>query len=133
MKRTVRRYSEAFQRQVVSEIAAGKHSSIEAASRAYGITGARTVAGWVRKHGREDLLPTRTRVETMKERDEKQEMRRRMKDLERALTDAHLDFSLERAYLDMACEQLGVEVPAFKKKAGMTLSDVRRRGPVRCV
>jgi transposase len=119
------RYSEAFKRQVVEELGCGKHESIESARRAYGIGGSTTIWKWVRKYGREDLLPRRVRVETMKERDELKEARKRIRELEAAVADAHIDFCLEKAYLEIACERLGEERDGFKKKNAMTLSDVR--------
>jgi hypothetical protein len=44
-------------------------------------------------------------------------LRKRVRELERALADAHLDLKLEDAYLKLACEAAGVEdVAEFKKK-----------------
>jgi len=120
-------YSEAFKRQVVGELERGKHVSIEAARRAYGIGGATTVARWVRKYGREDLLPKRVRIETLKERDELKEARKRIRELEAAVADAHIDYCLEKGFLQAACERLGVDMESFKKKHAMTLSDTRRQ------
>jgi len=119
-------YSEAFKRQVVGEIEAGKHATPSAARRAYGIGGAYTVTGWIRKYGREDLLPKRVRIETLKERDELQEARRRIRDLEAAVADAHMDYCLEKGFLQAACDLLGEDLESFKKKHAMTLSDTRR-------
>lgn len=120
------RYSEAFKRQVVGDLGRGKHRSIEAAKRAYGIRGAMTVYKWVRKYGSEDLLPKRVRVETLKERDELKEARKRIRDLECAVANAHMDYCLEKGYLQVACDRLGEDMDAFKKKIAMTLSDTRR-------
>lgn len=119
-------YSEAFKRQVVDELGRGKHRSIEAARRAYGIKGAPTVYTWVRKYGSEDLLPKRVKVETLKERDELKEARKRIRDLECAVANAHMDYCLEKGYLQAACDRLGEDMDAFKKKFAMTLSDTRR-------
>lgn len=123
---TAIRYSEAFKRQVVEEIARGRHTTIGAAQRAYGIRGSVTVPGWVRKYGREDLLPKRVRIETLKERDELKEARKRIRELEAAVADAHIDHCLEKAYLHVACERMGVDPDDFKKKNAMTLSELRR-------
>ncbi len=125
--RTVIRYSEAFKRQVVDELERGKHSSLEAARRAYDIRGMSTVWKWVRKYGREDLLPKCVRIETLDERDELKEARKRIRDLEAAVADAHIDYCLEKGYLQAACDRLGVDLESFKKKHGMTLSDTRKR------
>jgi transposase-like protein len=113
-------YSIAFQRQVVEEIAQGKHSSMEAARRRYCIPGSVTIRGWIKRHGREDLLPKRIRVETMKERDELKEARRRIKELEAQVADVHMDYALERSFLEIACERMGESPEEFKKKHPMT-------------
>jgi transposase len=124
------RYSEAFKRQVVSELEAGKHSSMHRARHAYGIAGGGTVPKWVRKYGRADMLPKIVRIETLKERNELKEARKRIRDLEAAVADAHIDHCLEKAYLHVACDRMGVDPDDFKKKNVMTLSDTRnpRRG-----
>ncbi len=123
--RTTVRYSEAFKRQVVAEIGHGKHVSPQAARKAYGIKGGVTIEGWVVKYGREDLLPKRIRVETMKEIDELKEARKRIRKLEAAVADAHIDCCLEKAFLRVACDRIGVTPEDFKKKHPMTLSEMR--------
>lgn len=124
--RTVVRYSEAFKRQVVGELERGKHETIASAQRAYGIRGSETVPAWVRKYGREDLFAKRVRIETLKERDELKEARKRIRELEAALSDAHIDHCLEKAYLHVLCERVGLDPDDFKKKNAMTLSELRK-------
>jgi len=97
------------------------------AQAAYCIKGSETVVKWVRKYGREDLLPKRIRIETMEEIDQLKEARKRVKQLEAALADAHIDQCLEHAFLEIACERMEVDLNDFKKKNGLTLSDVRRK------
>lgn len=126
--RRVIRYSEAFKRQVVGELERGKHSCVAAARRAYGIGGSATVRAWVRRYGREDLLAKKVKVESLEERDELKEARRRIRELEAAVADAHIDYCLEKAYFHVACERLGVESEEFKKKNAMKLSDTRKPG-----
>lgn len=123
---TAIRYSEAFKRQVVDEIARGKFTSLCKAQQAYGIRGNATVAKWVRKYGREDLLPKRIRVETMEEIDQLKEARKRIRELEAALSDAHIDHCLEHAFLEIACERMETDLDDFKKKNALTLSDARK-------
>jgi len=123
---TVNQYSEAFKRQVVKELEQGKHVSLWAARRAYGIGGATTVTGWVRKYGSKELLPKRMRIETLKERDKLREARKRIRELEAAVADAHIDYCLEKGFLQVACERLGEDLDSFKKKHAMTLSDTRK-------
>ena len=67
----------------------------------------------------------------MKEIDELKEARKQIRELKAAVSDAHIDFCLEKAYLEIACERLGEEREGFKKKNAMTLSDVRARKEAR--
>jgi transposase-like protein len=126
MVQEVRRYSEAFKRQVVEELEQGKFRTAFEAQQSYGILGDGTVARWMKKYGRGNLLPKLVRIETMKERDRMKEARKRIRDLETALSDAHIDNCLEHAFLEIACERLGINVEEFKKKHELTLSDTRR-------
>ena len=127
MGRTILHYSEAFKRQVVKELEDGKFATLSAASRAYGIRGGSTVSQWIRKYGNDKLLPKKVRVETLKERDELKEARKRIRQLEAALADAHIDNSLGDSYLKIACERLGIDVSDFKKKNVTKLSALRKR------
>ena len=120
------RYSEAFKRQVVEELERGKHESIGAARRAYGIRGMGTIERWLRRLGREELLPKRIEVKSVKEQDELRAAKQRIRELEGALASAHVDYCLEKAYLEVACERLGEEAESFKKKHAMTLSSTRK-------
>ena len=127
--KTTKRYSAAFQRQVLDEIARGKFGSIHQASQSYGL-GVPTVYRWIRAQGREELLPKRIRIETMEERGELKESRKRIRELEAALSDAHMDRCLGDAFLEIACEKLGTTPVELKKKSGLTLSDaLGRRAP----
>lgn len=110
------RYSEAFKQQVVSEVETGKFNGPFAAARAYGIRGAGTVQYWLRQYGRDDLMPRRVTITTMKEQDEKKALQERVRQLEKALADAHMKGLLDQAYLEIACERLGLDPADFKKK-----------------
>jgi hypothetical protein len=57
------------------------------------------------------------RVEKPKEIRETQELRKRVRELEKALADAHLEHRFDEAYLRIACRAAGIEdVGEFKKK-----------------
>lgn len=113
------RYSEAFKLQVVREIEQGRFESVWAARHAYGVRGAETVALWIRRYGKEHLLQKVVRVMKADEQSEVKSLRKRVRELERALADAHLDLKLEGAYVKLACEAAGVkDVAEFKKKHG---------------
>jgi transposase-like protein len=126
MVQEVRRYSEAFKRQVVEELEQGKFTSAFDAQQSYGILGDGTVSRWMKKYGRDNLFPKLVRIETMKEKDRVKEARMRIRNLETALSDAHIDNCLEHAFLEIACERMGISVEDFKKKHELTLSDVRK-------
>lgn len=117
MRATIR-YSEAFKLQVLRELEEGKYSNGTAAARAYGVLGKQaTIKYWARKYGKNHLLGKVVRVETPKEISEVKELRKRVRDLEKALADAHLDHLLDDAYLKIACRAAGVkDVDDFKKK-----------------
>jgi len=110
-------YSEAFKVHVLREVGEGKFVSVQSAARAYGIRGGSTIQRWMRRYGRTDLLRKVVRVETPKEVSEVKQLRKRVRDLEKALADAHLDLKLADAYLAVACKAGGIEdVAALKKK-----------------
>jgi transposase len=110
------RYSEAFKLQVIGAFEAGKFNSPYAASRAYGLSGG-MVAYWVRRYGKNHLLRKVVRVQTPKEISEVQELRKRVRQLEKALVDAEIDRRLEKAYVEIACRAAGIkDVEDFKKK-----------------
>lgn len=124
------RYGEAFKRQVVDEIESGKYSGATMAARAYGIKGTGTVPNWIRKYGREDLVPKCISIRTMEEQDETKELKKRVQELEKALADSYMSGLLKESYLEIACERMGTDVETFKKKHVTGLSSDRRgRGP----
>ncbi len=114
--REIRKYSEAFKLQVLSEMESGELKSQYEARMRYDIRGHATVSKWIKKYGKAELSAKVVRVETTKERDQLKEMKRRIRELEHALSDAHLDLSLERAYVKLACKAARIEdVEGFKK------------------
>ena len=116
-RKGVVRYSEAFKLQVVRELEQGRFENAWAAGRAYGVKGSGTVANWVRRFGKDHLLGKVVRVMKADEQAEVKALRKRVRELERALADAHLDLKLEAAYVKLACEAAGVQdVAEFKKK-----------------
>jgi transposase-like protein len=127
MKKEFITYSEAFKMQVLEQIRQGKFVTISQAQKAYGICGKTTIQKWIKKYGKEELLPKRVRVETMSEIDELKEAKKRIRDLEKALADSHMDYCLERAFLEIACEEMGTNREDLKKNNAIRLADVRKR------
>jgi transposase-like protein len=117
-RKKVIRYSESFKLQVIRELEEGKYSCCHHAAQAYDIGGTATVLNWLQKYGKEHLKGKLIRVETSKDRFEYERMKKRIRELESALSDTTLELRLERAYLDIACRRAGIEdVEEFKKKA----------------
>jgi transposase-like protein len=126
--RGVIRYSEAFKLRLVEDVASGKHRSLDEAGRRNGIRGGSTLRRWIKQYGRADVLPKRIKVETVKEIDEPREARRRIREPEAALANAHMDYCLESAFLDIACGKLGTSAEELKKKNAITLAGLRKKG-----
>src|SRR5215472_12199632 len=101
------RYSEAFKMAVVREVEA-QELPFEEVRRKYGIRSGATVAAWVRRYGN-GSRGVRIRVEKPEEIDQREELKRRVRALERALADANIELVLERAYTQIACEDLTPE------------------------
>jgi transposase-like protein len=117
MDRVQIRYSEAFKRQVVSDLESGRLCSQSEARERYGIGGTETLNRWLRAYGKNHLLCKVVRVETTSERDQFKALKRRIRELEKALADSKVQEVLHKAYVEIACEQFGGnDVAAFKKK-----------------
>ncbi|MDD4102398.1 MAG: transposase [Kiritimatiellae bacterium] len=111
------RYSEAFKLKVVRDLEEGRYDSPARAGLAHGVKGKGTVAYWVRRYGKNHLLRKVVIVMKPEEQTEVRELRKRVRDLERALVDAHLDARIADAQLQFACEAAGIDdMEAFKKK-----------------
>lgn len=116
-ERVVWRYSACFKRQVVAELESGRFASFEAARAHYGIGGAETIKSWLKQYGKNHLLAKVVRVEQPGEADRIRRLQQQVAQLERALGQTQAQNVLNAAYLKLACEQLGQEVDAFKKKS----------------
>ena len=111
------RYSEAFKRQVVSELESGRVANQAEARRKFGIAGKSTVYGWLRKYGKNHLVGKVVRVQMATERDEVKELRKELREAKKALAEETLRRHLTEGYLEIACERAGErDVEAFKKK-----------------
>ena len=117
-QRDIRRYSSCFQQQVVADLESGRLSSLEAAREHYGIGGAQTIHRWLRRYGKNHLLPKVVRVEKPDEADRIASLRRQVAELERALGRTQAQSVLNAEFLKLACQELGVDPEEFKKKVG---------------
>ncbi len=110
------RYSVAFKQQVVAELEAGRFRSICQASDHYGIRGTTTVRRWLSQFGKNHLIPKVVRVEKPNEANQVRELKKQIRQLKQALGETQLHNVLNQSFLSIACEQLGQDVEAFKKK-----------------
>lgn len=108
------RYSHAFKMQAVREVESGKSCAF-GVQRKYDIKGATTVMRWVRQFGSGKYGKV-IRVERSDEINESARLRTQLRQAKEALADAHMELALEKAYLEVACEQMDQTVEGFKKK-----------------
>ncbi len=74
-------------------------------------------------------MPRKITIATMPEQDETKALKKRVRELEKALADTHMKELLGEAYLGIACKRLGLEVEEFKKKAAMKQSEAPKQDP----
>ena len=80
---------------------------------------------WVCKYGNGTRGKV-IRVEKPEEINELKRLQQKLRRLESALADAHVDLAIERAYTQMACNRAGIaDVEEFKKKAAGKLDTKR--------
>jgi transposase-like protein len=108
------RYSHAFKMQAVREVESGQEGT-QAVRRKYDIKGDGTVMRWVRQFGSGKYGKV-IRVERPNEINETARLRSQLRQAKEALADAHMELALEKAFLAVACEQMGQPVEGFKKK-----------------
>ena len=108
------RYSEAFKQQVVDELEAGRFGSPYEASQAYGVDQG-SVKRWARQYGKAHLLRKVVRVAKPNEPGEIKRLKDRVRRLEAALADSHMDQALDQAFFEILCERTGTDANAFKK------------------
>ena len=111
-KKTLKRYSEAFKRQVVAEYEAGH--SMTALQKKYGITGSVTIRNWVKKYAREGFRHELIRIQTAGEAERVAELEARIAELEQALG----QLNLEKLQLESIVEELtDQDAETLKKNA----------------
>ena len=71
---------------------------------------------WLGRLGKAHLLPKVVRVEKPDEANQIAQLKKQVRQLREALGQTQLQSVLNQALLELACQELGVEVDAFKKK-----------------
>ena len=125
--KAVVRYSEAFKQQVVEDVERGRFGSAHEAGGAYGVRGHSTVQRWLWECGRGRLVRGVIRVEKPGEPGELKRLKERVRQLETALADAHMDRALDQSFFEILCNEQGIDPETFKKKHGGEASSRRGR------
>ena len=119
-QRSIIRYSISFKQEVIRQLELGRFASICQAQSHYGITGNGTVQSWLKKYGRNHLCPKVVRVEKPDEQNQVRELKKQVRQLREILGQTQAEKVIGDAFLEIACENMGVEVDAFKKKVDTT-------------
>jgi len=114
--KAVIRYSTAFKRQVVGDMESGRFGTLMEATKHYGIGGSATVRRWLKRFGKNNLIPKVVRVEKPDEAEQNRELKKQIRQLQEALGKTQLQNVMNESFLGIACERLGVDVEEFKKK-----------------
>ena len=116
-QKIVTRYSICFKRQVIADIERGRFKSMLEASNHYGIASSSTVKRWLKKYGKNHLLPKVIRVQKPNEPDQIYQLKQQVAQLQQALGQTQARSILNEEFLKIACEELGCDVETIKKKA----------------
>lgn len=119
-KTIVKRYSEAFKRQVVSEYETGR--SCRDLSVKYGITGWDTVERWVKQYGHEGFRHELVVIQRPEEREHERQLTERIRHLESAVAQLILEKIVLESSLAEAYKLLGGNMP--KKTASPSSNGV---------
>jgi transposase-like protein len=120
----------AFKQQVVQELESGRLGSLGEAQVRYGIGGSGTIRKWLKRLGKNHLIPKVVRVEKPDEANQVAALKKQVRELQQALGQTQCRNVLNEAFLEIACEKLGEDVDCFKKKVDAQRSAGRRSGPV---
>lgn len=108
----VKRYSEAFKKQVVSEYENGESSY--QLNRKYGITGTTTVTRWVKKYGRKGLRHQLMTIQTVDEQNQLKQLEEENKQLKEMVHHLTVKNIILESALELA-EEEGFEVKKKKR------------------
>jgi transposase-like protein len=107
-KNKIKRYSEAFKRQVVAEYETG--INISDLQKKYGITGGMTIPNWIKKYAKQGFRHELVRIQTAEEADRVKELEQQVQELEQTLGKVVLEKLRLESILEELEETYGVEV-----------------------
>jgi len=108
-ERLTKQYSTAFKQKIVREIESGK-LNINGARRLYSISGGSTIQNWIKKLGKLHLLTKVVRIELKDEISKLKQLEKEKKELESALAQAHLKLLTYESLIEVAEEELGIDL-----------------------
>lgn len=107
-KRIMKRYSEAFKRQVVSEYEEG--FSVQDLRRKYGVTGNSTIEHWIKQYAHAGLRHELVTIQRADEREREKANEKRLRELEAAVAQLTLEKIVLESSLAEAEKLLGMDV-----------------------
>lgn len=119
-KKTVKRYSEAFKRQVIREYENG--DSMADLKKKYGITGGSTIQNWIKKYAKQGFRHELVRIQSAEEADRVRELEEQVEELEQALGRVVLEKLKIESILEELEETYGVEVKKNAVRSSQGLS-----------
>ena len=119
----IKTYSEAFKRQVVSDLENGGLTFTEAKTL-YGIKGGNTIQNWVRKFGKYHLLNRVVKIQVKEEVDQIKKLTQEKKKLESALATSQVKIYALEELIELAKEDYGIDL---KKNSGQKQSSTSRK------
>lgn len=122
IKKKIKRYSEAFKRQVVAEYETG--ISISDLQKKYGITGGMTIPNWVKKYAKQGFRHELVRIQTAEEVNRVKELEQQVQELEQTLGKVVLEKLKLESILEELEERYDVEV---KKNAVRSSQDFSKK------
>lgn len=129
----IKRYSISFKQKVIEEIESGK-LTIAGARKLYDIGGSATISKWIKKLGKLHLLNKLVRIELKDEVSKITRLEKEKKELESALAQAHLKLIAYESLIDVAREDLGIDLkknlksgPSSSQPLGAKESERKKR------
>lgn len=105
----IKRYSEAFKKQVVSEYEQG--TAVTQLQKKYGITGGQTVQSWIKKYSKEGMRHETIYIQKADEVDRVKELEAQVKELQQSLGKVTLEkLKLEAILAEIAPEDVEEQV-----------------------
>ncbi len=118
-QKITKQYSLSFKQKVISEIESGKLTK-EGARRLYGIGGGSVINTWIKKLGKNHLLNKVVRIELKEEVSKLKQLEKEKKALESALAQAHLKLITYETIIEVAEEELGIEIKKNLKPGSLS-------------